>query len=141
MSLRKTPKSRSKTEFESNPTEEHFAELAQQKSSDTGSSANGGLYENVAPGQMVEAFNDWIFDTSRKAGDVGIVETDYGCHLMYFVGPGKYSFRDSLIVNAKTNADYEAWYTGLTEALTPSRGIGVQLANTGVTLQSNSSSR
>ena len=121
--------------------EEHFAELAQQKSSDTGSSANGGLYENVAPGQMVEAFNDWIFDTSRKAGDVGIVETDYGCHLMYFVGPGKYSFRDSLIVNAKTNADYEAWYTGLTEALTPSRGIGVQLANTGVTLQSNSSSR
>ena len=130
-----------KTEFESNPTEEHFAELAQQKSSDTGSSANGGLYENVAPGQMVEAFNDWIFDTSRKAGDVGIVETDYGCHLMYFVGPGKYSFRDSLIVNAKTNADYEAWYTGLTEALTPSRGIGVQLANTGVTLQSNSSSR
>ena len=108
-----------KTEFESNPTEEHFAELAQQKSSDTGSSANGGLYENVAPGQMVEAFNDWIFDTSRKAGDVGIVETDYGCHLMYFVGPGKYSFRDSLIVNAKTNADYEAWYTGLTEALTP----------------------
>ena len=130
-----------KTEFESNPTEEHFAELAQQKSSDTGSSANGGLYENVAPGQMVEAFNDWIFDTSRKAGDVGIVETDYGCHLMYFVGPGKYSFRESLIDNAKTNADYEAWYTGLTEALTPSRGIGVQLANTGVTLQSNSSSR
>ena len=132
-----------KTEFESDPTEEHFAELAQQKSSDPGSSANGGLYENVAPGQMVEAFNDWIFDTSRKAGDVGIVETNYGCHLMYFVGPGEYSFRDSLIVNAKTNADYNAWYTGLTEALTPSRGIGAQLANTGVTLQSqsNASSR
>ncbi|MFR8334817.1 MAG: peptidylprolyl isomerase [Oscillospiraceae bacterium] len=69
-------------------------ELAQQKSSDSRlQRQRGGLYENVALGQMVEAFNDWIFDTSRKAGDVGIVETDYGCHLMYFVGPGKYSFR------------------------------------------------
>lgn len=129
-----------KAEFETDPTEEHFAEMAEARSSDTGSNTNGGLYENVAPGQMVEAFNDWIFDSSRKAGDVGIVETTYGCHLIYFVGPGEYSFRDSLIVNAKTSADYNTWYTGLTEAVTPSRGMGVRFVNKGVTLQSNSQS-
>lgn len=35
---------------------------------------------------MVEEFNDWCFDESRKTGDVGIVETSYGYHVMYFVG-------------------------------------------------------
>ena len=79
------------------------------------------------------------FDSSRKAGDVGVVETTYGCHLIYFVGPGEYSFRDSLIVNAKTSADYNTWYTGLTEAITPSQGLGVRFVNKGITLQSNSS--
>lgn len=128
-----------KTQFEEDPTEEHFAEMAESHSSDTGSNTNGGLYENVAPGQMVDAFNDWIFDSSRKAGDVGVVETTYGCHLIYFVGPGEYSFRDSLIVNAKTSADYNTWYTGLTEAITPSQGLGVRFVNKGITLQSNSS--
>ena len=70
---------------------------------------------------------------------MGVVETTYGCHLIYFVGPGEYSFRDSLIVNAKTSADYNTWYTGLTEAITPSQGLGVRFVNKGITLQSNSS--
>ena len=126
-------------QYEEDPTEEHFAQLAEEHSTDTGSNTNGGLYENVAPGQMVDAFNDWIFDTSRKAGDTGIVETEYGCHLIYFVGPGQYSYRDSLIVNAKTNEDYNTWYTGLTDAITPTREVGTKLVNTGVSLQSSSS--
>lgn len=129
-----------KTQYEEDPTEEHFAELANEKSSDTGSNTKGGLYENVMPGQMTDEFNDWIFDETRKTGDVGIVETTYGCHLIYFVGPGEYSFRDALIRNAKTNADYEAWYTGLTEAITPKEGLGIRLLNKGITLTSQSSS-
>lgn len=66
-------------------TAESFAALATENSDDTGSKENGGLYEDVAPGTMVDEFNDWCFDTSRKAGDVGIVETSYGYHIMYFV--------------------------------------------------------
>ena len=34
---------------------------------------------------MVQAFNDWCFDESRKAGDYGLVKTEYGYHVMYFV--------------------------------------------------------
>ena len=67
-------------------TEESFGELANTYSTDPGSNTTGGLYENVFPGQMVEEFNDWCFDSSRKPGDTGIVKTDYGYHIMYYVG-------------------------------------------------------
>ena len=126
-------------EYEEDPTEEHFAELAETYSSDTGSNTNGGLYENVAPGQMVEEFNDWIFADNRQAGDVGIVETDYGCHLMYFVGDGEYSYRDTLVVNALLQAEYDEWYTTLTEAMTTATGLGYGLVHTGVTVAAPSS--
>ncbi len=66
-------------------TEDSFAELANANSTDPGSNTTGGLYEDVFPGEMVETFNDWCFDESRQAGDTGIVKTDYGYHIMYFV--------------------------------------------------------
>ncbi len=66
-------------------TEDSFAALALEHSVD-GSKYSGGLYTQVPPGYMVQAFNDWCFDESRKAGDTGIVETEYGAHVMYFVG-------------------------------------------------------
>ena len=69
-------------------TEESFANMANENSSDPGSNTNGGLYENVYPGQMVETFNDWCFADGRQPGDYGIVKTDYGYHIMFFVGAG-----------------------------------------------------
>lgn len=69
-----------------NPTEDNFAALANEKSGDSGSNTNGGLYEEVNVGDMVTQFNDWCFDASRKPGDTGIVETKYGYHIMYYVG-------------------------------------------------------
>ena len=35
---------------------------------------------------MVDPFSNWCFDSSRKAGDTAIVMTEYGYHIMYFVG-------------------------------------------------------
>ena len=67
-------------------TEDSFAELANENSADTGSNTNGGLYTGVTEGQMAEAFNDWCFDADRKAGDYGIVKTQFGYHIMYFRG-------------------------------------------------------
>ncbi|MGM9549305.1 MAG: peptidylprolyl isomerase [Faecousia sp.] len=67
-------------------TEDSFAALAEEKSEDGGSNTNGGLYENVYEGQMVEPFEQWCFDESRANGDYGLVRTDYGYHVMYFVG-------------------------------------------------------
>ena len=66
-------------------TEESFAELANKNSKDGGSNTNGGLYQQVQKGEMVETFDAWIFDESRISGDTGIVKTDFGYHIMYFV--------------------------------------------------------
>lgn len=94
-------------------TEDSFAQLARDNSSD-GNAAEGGIYTEVYQGQMVPTFNDWCFDASRKPGDTGIVETDYGYHIMYFVGQNepywKIQVRDNL-----TNTDMDEWYKTFTE--------------------------
>lgn len=69
-------------------TVDDFALLALEYSEDPGSYYNGGLYLNVAEGNMVENFDAWCFEDGRKAGDTGIVESDYGVHIMYFDGEG-----------------------------------------------------
>lgn len=84
-------------------SQEHFAEVAKEKSQDTGSKANGGLYENVVRGTMVAEFEDWLYDEARAVGDIGIVESSYGYHIMYFVGDGDIAWintaKSSLRVN------------------------------------------
>ena len=72
-------------EYLTDPTEDHFADLAMENSEDPGSASYGGLYEGVYEGQMVQTFNDWCFDEARQPGDTDIVETEYGFHVMYFV--------------------------------------------------------
>ena len=84
--------------------EESFGELANTYSTDGGSNTNGGLYEDVYPGQMVTEFNDWCFDASRKPGDTSIVKTSFGYHVMYFV-----SFTDTYYY--KTVAEQELRYS------------------------------
>ena len=65
-------------------SEESFAQLAMAHSQD-GSAMDGGLFTGVTKGQMVEAFENWCFDASRQAGDYGLVKTEFGYHLMFFV--------------------------------------------------------
>ena len=67
-------------------TEDSFAEMAHEHSEDPGSNENGGLYENVYVGQMLEPFENWCFDETRAIGDYGIVKTTYGYHIMFFAG-------------------------------------------------------
>jgi hypothetical protein len=66
--------------------EEAFAALAKEKTEDTGSKENGGLYPQVIRGQMVKEFEAWCFDSARKYGDTGLVKSTYGYHIMFFVG-------------------------------------------------------
>lgn len=98
-------------------SEDSFAELAKENSKD-GNAAQGGLYEDVYPGQMVEPFEDWCYDAERKVGDYGIVETEYGYHIMFFVGDSDTTFRDFMTTNVMTNEDMEKWHNSLIEAIT-----------------------
>ena len=67
-------------------TEESFASLAKEHSTDPGSKNQGGLYTDVTQGEMVEEFDAWIFHKDRKVGDYGLVKTEYGYHIMFFSG-------------------------------------------------------
>ncbi|MBQ2904196.1 MAG: peptidylprolyl isomerase [Clostridia bacterium] len=67
-------------------SEEAFTKLATENTEDEGSAATGGLYEGIRiSDSYVEPFEAWSFDPARKAGDCGIIETEYGYHIMYFV--------------------------------------------------------
>lgn len=92
-------------------TEESFAALAMQESAD-GSKYDGGLYTQVTEGQMVEAFNDWCFDPSRQAGDTGVVETQYGYHVMYFSGRNLPAWQKS-VRDVLAGEAYTEWEEGL----------------------------
>lgn len=82
-------------------TEESFSELAQENSSD-GSASNGGLIAEIYPGQTVDAFDAWCFEEGRKTGDTGIVETEFGYHIIFFVEQCGESYWHSIV-----SADYE----------------------------------
>ena len=92
-------------------TEDSFAALAMENSSD-GSKYDGGLYTQVYQGQMVTAFNDWCFDASRKTGDTDIVKTDYGYHVMYFVGEDMPCWQ-AQVYETLQDEDYNTWVEDL----------------------------
>ncbi|MBQ7415575.1 MAG: peptidylprolyl isomerase [Oscillospiraceae bacterium] len=96
-------------------TEDSFAALAKEKTDD-GNGDEGGLYEDVYPGQMVDTFNDWCFDEKREAGDHGIVVTEYGYHIMFYSGDSETNYRDYMVTNDKLTADMEEWQSKLIEA-------------------------
>lgn len=99
-------------------TAESFGELAKANSDDSGSASNGGLYTQVEEGQMVDTFNDWIFDSEHTEGDTGLVENTnsgmYGWHVMYFQAWNDPSWK----INAKSsfqNDDMTSWIESITE--------------------------
>ncbi len=97
-------------------TEADFEKLAKEHTDDTGSKETGGLYEDVYPGQMVAPFEDWCYDDERKAGDFGLVQTDYGWHIMYYVGESETTYRDYMLDNALRSEELTKWMEDLVKA-------------------------
>lgn len=96
-------------------TEEGFAKFAAEYTEDPGSMSTGGLYSGIRVGQMVAPFEDWCFDASRQYGDTGLVKTDYGYHIMFFVASHEIwidNVRDTIIYErslAMVNEAAEKW--------------------------------
>ncbi|RHO56175.1 hypothetical protein DW094_05995 [Ruminococcaceae bacterium AM07-15] len=94
-------------------TEDSFAELAREHSSDSNAS-QGGLYTGINEStNFVDTFKNWCLDESRQVGDTGIVETEYGYHIMYFVGSRP--TWESSAEEALTNDDYYAYLDEMDE--------------------------
>ena len=73
---------------------------------------SGVFYEGVNKGDMVEEFEDWLFAATVE-GEVGLVETTYGWHIMYYGGEtGDIAWRVTANEGA-TAEDISTWYTDL----------------------------
>lgn len=108
--------------WQENPTQENFIELVKEHSDDS-SAEKGGLFENISPDDSyVTEFLDWSLDEKRKEGDCEIIETQFGYHIMYYVGDDELTYRDSLITNEMKDADYTKWYEDIVNAVKAEEG-------------------
>lgn len=63
-----------------NANPDSFTMLAFTASEDQGSAQKGGDLDFFGPGQMVPAFNDFVFN--NPIGKIGLVETEFGYHII-----------------------------------------------------------
>lgn len=94
-------------------TEEAFTELLNKYSDDRDEDAetanNEGLYSDITPdSSYVESFRTWAC-ADHEVGDVEIIESIYGYHIMYYVGADDLNYRDSLINADMIDEAYDAW--------------------------------
>ncbi|MBR5248452.1 MAG: peptidylprolyl isomerase [Lachnospiraceae bacterium] len=105
---------------EGDATEESFIALVKAHSDDS-SASEGGLFEDIhRDSSYVDNFLNWSIDAARKAGDVAVIETEYGYHVMYFVGNSELTYRDYMITSEMRDSDHEAWYDAIVDAVTAS---------------------
>jgi hypothetical protein len=71
---------------------------------------------------MVANFDAWCLEDGRKAGDTGLVESEFGWHIMFYESNSETTYREYLIDNALRGADVDAWYTALLEAVKVTEG-------------------
>ena len=72
------------------------------------------VYEGVSKGKMVEEFEDWLFD-AKEVGEIGLVETSYGWHIMYYLGETDDIAWRVTAKDGATDEDMGAWYEELPE--------------------------
>ena len=100
-------------------TEDSFTQLVLQHTDDIASVETGGLYTGIhKTSSYVEEFLNWSTDNGRKTGDVEIIETEYGYHIMYFVGADGMSLRDQLISDQLHQQDVQEWEDSLLQQYT-----------------------
>jgi foldase protein PrsA len=93
---------------------EDFGEMAAMYSEDPGSKDNKGEYTITRNENFVPEFMDWTFAVDRKEGDIGMVETSYGYHIMKYVSTQGY---DEAMVNQIKSLVVEGRLTEEVDAL------------------------
>lgn len=76
-------------------SEATFSNLAFKYSQDTGSNFNGGLYADVRDGLFIDEINEWCFDESRHPGNMTMLKSDIGYHLLYFIERKEARYHDA----------------------------------------------
>ena len=103
-------------------TEESFIELVKAHSDDS-SASTGGLFEDITPASSyVTSFRDWAIDENRKVGDAEVIESEYGYHVMYYVGASELNYRQMLVEADIRAEDQDKWYDEIFNSITATLG-------------------
>lgn len=70
------------------------------------------FYDDVAKGQMVEEFEDWLFAATTE-GELGLVESEFGWHIMYYGGEGEDVAWRITANDGATDEDLGEWFENL----------------------------
>ena len=88
---------------------EEFAKVTQDSSV---------FYDDVPKGKMSDEFEDWLYSDERKeAGEIGLVETEHGWHIMYYGGETEAAWRN-VAHDGATDEDMDEWFKALTHNVT-----------------------
>jgi len=60
---------------------------------------------------MSDELEQWLFDSSRAAGDTDIIETDSGYYIVYYKDKTGQTYRQFLAEQGKLEEDYDEWKT------------------------------
>ena len=103
-------------------TEESFIELIKANSDDAAAS-EGSLCSDIHPkSNYVTSFQNWALDADRKTGDVEIIDSEYGYHIMYYVGDSEMTYREYMIRSTLRDNDYNTWISAIENSATAEVG-------------------
>ena len=97
-------------------TKEVFESFAKEHNMDS-----NNFYDDVCKGEMVEAYEKWLFD-AKTVGEIGIVETTYGWHIMYYGGESEVTWMEKA-QEAAREADMKDWFDKLPYKVTINESI------------------
>mgnify|MGYP000140400789 FL=1 len=69
--------------------------MCKKYTQDTSAVENGGLFEQVTKTGMTEELSNWIFDTSRQAGDTVAITVSDTTYVLYYIGQDQPSGRST----------------------------------------------
>jgi parvulin-like peptidyl-prolyl isomerase len=96
-------------------TENGFLSLISQYSQASSSASSyNGSYTNARHGAISNEFDQWLFDKERQAGDVAVLKSEQGYHVVYFSGHGD-TYYNYKITEKMRSIDFNAWVNGILE--------------------------
>jgi len=100
-------------------TEESFMDWVRETSDDYRGEPDPGFFGEInRQSHFVPEFRDWAVDEARRPGDVEIVETMFGFHIMYFVGLNtEMTHRHAMAQQAMSSEAFQEWLETATEAM------------------------
>ncbi len=96
-------------------TEESFAEMCAENSTNTNTKENGGLTENMYRYGEFSGYQTWCFDAARKPGDTTIIDEGDTFYILYFSSTADEDYWELQAKDSLRNTDYTAYTEGLKE--------------------------